>query len=328
MGSWRTFILQSALLGAAVVLIGALAPTDARPWVAVCGAVALAFFVGASLHRRRQIMRLAQQIDQILLDGRRVDLANCREGDVAVLSNELAKMVARLDRANTLLEEERNALSDALADVSHQIRTPLTAAALMLPKIERTQDAQERREAVRQLEGMLDRVSWLVTSLLKIAKVDAGAIRVERKPVDVQELAHRAVEPLLVSFDLHDISFVCQVQEGATFVGDALWTTEALENILKNCAEHTPDGGTVTLAATEDALATRITVTDAGPGFAPEDLPRLFDRFYRGQNVTQGFGIGLALARALVSVQGGTLTAANAPEGGAQFVLAFPKLVV
>ncbi len=311
-----------------MVLIGALAPTDARPWVAVCGAVALAFFVGASLHRRRQIMRLAQQIDQILHDGRRVDLANCREGDVAVLSNELAKMVARLDRANALLEEERNALSDALADVSHQIRTPLTAAALMLPKIERTQDAQERREAVRQLEGMLDRVSWLVTSLLKIAKVDAGAIRVERKPVDVLELAQRAVEPLLVSFDLHDIRFACQVQEGASFVGDALWSTEALENILKNCAEHTPDGGMVTLAATEDALATRITVTDTGPGFAPEDLPRLFDRFYRGQNVTQGFGIGLALARALVSVQGGTLMAANAPEGGAQFVLAFPKLVV
>lgn len=328
MGSWRSLILQCAFLAAAAALICVLAPGSARLWVAVCGGVALAFFLGVFLHRHRQIMGLAQQIDEILHEGRGVDLANCSEGDVAVLSNELAKMVARLERTNRQLGQERNALADALADVSHQIRTPLTAAALMLPKIERAQDGRERTEALRQLESMLDRVSWLVTSLLKIAKVDAGAIRVERKPVTVEEVAFRAVEPLRVSMDLHGVRFVCDVQEGAAFDGDARWTTEALENILKNCVEHTPDGGVVTLEACEDALATRITVEDTGPGFAPDDLSRLFERFYRGQNAVQGFGIGLALAHALVSAQGGTLTAQNAPEGGARFQMAFPKLVV
>lgn len=328
MGPYRSLIIQCIALVAGAVIIAVLAPDAARLWVAVCGAVALAFFVAVSLHRRRQIMRLAQQIDEILHEGRSVDLASSSEGDIAVLSNELAKMVARLERTNRLLSEERNALADALADVSHQIRTPLTAAALMLPKVERARDARERTDALRQLESMLERVSWLVTSLLKIAKVDAGAIRVERMPVAVEEVASRAAEPLMVSMDLHDVRFVCDVQEGAAFAGDALWTTEALENILKNCMEHAPQGGTVSLTAQEDALATRITVTDTGPGFAPEELQHLFDRFYRGQNVTQGFGIGLALARALISVQGGTLTARNVPEGGARFDIAFPKLVV
>lgn len=328
MGPYRSLILQCLGLSAGVALIAVLAPDEARPWVAVCGVLALAFFISVSLHRRRQVMRLAQQIDEILHEGRSVDLASSSEGDIAVLSNELAKMVARLDRTNRLLSQERNALADALADVSHQIRTPLTAAALMLPKIERAQDARERTEALRQLESMLDRVSWLVTSLLKIAKADAGAIRVERKPVAVEEAALRAVEPLRVSMDLHDVRFVCEVEPGAIFGGDALWTTEALGNVLKNCVEHTPPGGTVTLMAKEDALATRITVTDTGPGFASEELPHLFERFYRGRSATQGFGIGLALAHALVSAQGGTMTAQNAPEGGARFQIAFPKLVV
>ena len=138
------------------------------------------------------------------------------------------------------------------------------------------------------------------------------------------------------AMDLHDVSLVVQVAEGASFQGDARWTTEALENVLKNCMEHTPAGGTVRLQACEDALACRITVTDSGPGIAAEDLPHIFERFYRGRSgvpygergSAQGFGIGLALARALISAQGGALSAANAPSGGAQFSIAFPKLTV
>lgn len=331
MGTYRTLLLQCAVLVACIAAVGVLAPAEARLWVMLCGAVALAFFVVVTLRRHRQIKRLAQQIDEILHSGRSVDLADYREGDVAVLSNELAKMVARLDRANALLAMERNALADSLADVSHQIRTPLTAAALMLSKIERADDAAERRQAVRQLEQMMERISWLVTSLLKIAKVDAGAIRVERKPVSVTDVAARAAEPLLAAFDLHDVSLAVQVDDAVSFEGDALWTTEALENILKDCLEHTPVGGTVTLAVHEDALACRITVTDTGPGFAPEELSHVFERFYRGQQAegsTQGFGIGLALARALVSAQGGTVVAQNVAQGGAQFIITFPKLVV
>lgn len=328
MGSYRALMLQCVGLILCVAVVAVLAPDEAIPWVLACGAVALIFFVAVSIHRHREIKRLAQEIDEILHHGRTVDLTNYREGDVAVLSNELAKMVARLDRANSLLASERNSLADALADVSHQIRTPLTAAVLMLPKIEREDDPAERTRTVRQLEALMDRVSWLVTSLLKIAKVDAGAIHVERKPVSVQVMAERAAEPLMAAMDLHDVALVLDVAEGASFEGDGLWTTEAVENILKNCMEHTPAGGTVTLRASEDALACRITITDTGPGFASEDLPRVFERFYRGAGSTQGFGIGLALAQALVSAQGGTLSAANAPSGGAQFSMTFPKLVV
>lgn len=109
------------------------APSEAKPWVAGTGAVLLAVFLAVSLYRHRQIRRLAEEIDEVLHSGRTVGFSNCREGDVAVLANELSKMVSRLSRTRDQLSRERNALADSLADVSHQIRTPLTAITLMRP---------------------------------------------------------------------------------------------------------------------------------------------------------------------------------------------------
>lgn len=340
MGSLSTLVRQGAVLVVLVAVVAWAAPAEAKAWVLITGALALAFFLVVSLYRHRQVRRLADEVDEVLHSGRRVDFSNCREGDVAVLANELGKMTARLARTSESLAAERNALADSLADVSHQIRTPLTAVTLMLPVVERADDPLERKRAVRRLETMIERVSWLVTTLLKIAKVDAGAMRVERRSVNAAAVVHRAVAPLETAMDLRDVALALDLDEAATFQGDAPWTAEALENIVKNCMEHTPAGGTVTVTAREDALAATIVVTDTGPGIAPDDLPHIFDRFYRGgQNEAApqadedarqpaGFGIGLSLAQALVSAQGGTLRAANNAEGGARFEIAFPKLVV
>ena len=135
MGSHTTLLRQAAVLAVLCAVLAWLAPADAKLWVAVMGLASLGLFCGISLYRHRQIMRLAAEIDEVLHGGRRVDFSTCREGDVAILTSELAKMVARLGRTRDQLSHERNALADALADVSHQIRTPLTAIGLMLPLI-------------------------------------------------------------------------------------------------------------------------------------------------------------------------------------------------
>ena len=133
-----------------------------------------------------------------------------------------------------LLFRESNALADSLADVSHQIRTPLTAITLMLPVVERADDARERKRAVHELESMIERVSWLVTTLLKIAKVDAGAMRVDKREVRAAEVVRRAVAPLATAMDLRDVNLVLDLDESAVFQGDAPWTAEAVENVAKN----------------------------------------------------------------------------------------------
>ncbi len=295
-------------------------------WVLAAGALACALFATFSLRRYRQIARLASEVDEVLHGGRRIAFSDYREGDLAVLRNELAKMVAALRTATERLDAEKNALADALADVSHQIRTPLTAMGLLIGTAERTSDEAERIRALHELETLVSRVGWLVTALLKLAKADAGAIRVQARPVDAARLVRDALAPLAGAFDLRDVACETHVDEGASFNGDAAWSAEALGNILKNCMEHTPAGGCVRVQASEDAVAFRLSVADLG--IAAGHLPRLFERFYRGAG-SEGFGIGLALAQALVTAQGGTLRAGNDREtGGARFDLTFPKVVV
>lgn len=337
MGSWDSFVRQCIALALimAVCAVGAwmIASPAAALSCAVSGVAAVAFFAVVSLRRHKEVSQLALEIDEVLHGSSRVSFSNCREGDVAVLSNELGKMVDRLRRISEQLTEERNALADALADISHQIRTPLTAMTLMIPQIEVAHDARERKAALRQLETQVDRVSWLVTTLLKLAKVDAGALQVEHKPVRVQDVIAHAVSPLATALDLRDVELVTCGDVSAVYEGDVRWSAEALENIIKNCMEHTPAGGTITLEVSADSLATKVVVRDSGEGIAPQDLPHLFERFYRGQRATHdhaGFGVGLSLAFSLISAQGGTLRAynADAAPGGACFEIAFPQMIV
>ncbi len=335
----RSALRQAVALGLILAAITAAAAwaggRRAALWCLGASAAALAFFCLASYRRHCEIRRLTASIDEVLHSGRGLQLSDYREGDLAVLHNELEKMVGRLSRLSSQLASEKTALADALADISHQIRTPLTAAELMIPAIERCSDAQERKRLLRDLEALLDRMAWLVATLLKIAKVDAGSFPLEQRPVTAAAAIDRALEPLAVALDIRGIALVRSIPAAATFYGDELWSAEAIENIVKNCMEHIPAGGTIAISAAEDALATRIAIEDTGGGIAEEDIPHLFERFYRGadSSAQEGFGLGLALAQALISAQGGTLRAANAVDAegavrGARFEITFPKLCV
>lgn len=334
----RMFARQLAAMAAIATVLalaaGLTASLASALWTAAAGAACCALFAAFSRRRYREIAQLAAEMDEVLHSGRRVSFSDCREGDVAILRSEVSKMVAQLARTSEQLRAEKTALADSLADISHQIRTPLTAMSLLVPVAERAADGRSRSRALRELEGMVERVSWLVTALLKLARLDAGVMSFEKRPVRVADVAVRAIAPLELGLDVRGVD--CSISVGgAVFQGDVAWSAEALENIVKNCAEAAGEGGSVRIEATEDALATRIRVSDNGPGIAEEDLPHVFDRFYRGARSEegdpanpQGFGIGLSLAQALISAQGGSLRARNLPQGGACFEATFPKMNV
>ena len=320
----------------------ALAGVPAAVVVAATVAVLLGVFLVSTRLRYRRIARMASQVDAVLHGERDVSFERMREGELAVLASELDKMRSRLELANEDLLREKNALADALADVSHQIKTPLTSLSLMtsLTRGALVEDGGHPGEVerLRTMERLEGRVEWLVSSLLKLARIDAGVVSFSRVHVDGAELVERAAEPLAVAFDLADVELAREVQVGSGFEGDRAWTAEALENILKNCLEHTPAGGCVSVTVTEDALAFRLRVEDTGPGIAEGDLPHVFERFWRGGEKGEGagssevdpggVGIGLALAKSLVTAQGGSIRAGNAPDGGARFDLVFFKATV
>ena len=279
--------------------------------------------------RYRAMAALAEQIDRILHGQEQALTGHTEEGELAILSTEVQKMTVRLREQSDRLAAEKQMLTEAIQDIFHQIRTPLTSMNLTVSLLREEELSFERRlQLTRELQRQLERVQWLVETLLKLSKIDAGTAVFRTDSVAVEELLEKAAAPLRIPMELREQSLVMQTS-GARFTGDLAWTTEAVSNLLKNCMEHTPVGGTVTAAARETALFTELVIADNGPGFDSAELPHLFERFYKGQSAAaDSIGIGLALARSILAAQNGTITAATAPTGGAVFTVRFYKSVI
>ncbi len=365
-------------------------------------------YIGISLavtyQRYRKIEELAASIDRILHGNERISFTEYQEGELSVLEDELSKMTNRLLEQAGQLQQDKKYLSDAMADISHQLRSPLTSSQLVLsllkdmdreqlPETEANESAVLKKEAAlneelidvkkiytpaetrarRQLlmeqEQLLSHMGWLIESMLKMSKMDAGTAYLKKETVYVRELLQKALEPVLIPMELRGI---CCIQTGVTddasFTGDLAWCSEAILNIVKNCMEHTAcrqiaesaedsgesqerrdtatgggiaesvddsetsqeqhnaatEGGTVEITCKDTPLYLQLTIEDDGEGFAPEDLPHIFERFYKGKNASgQSVGIGLALARMIIAEMNGTIKAENRPQGGARFTICF-----
>lgn len=343
-------IVTASINEAASMVISGAPAANAALFAAICtlvtGMIVTVIFMILTNRRYRALANMAANLDRVLAGERDIRLRDMSEGELAILSSEIDKVIARLNLTVDELQAEKLALSDALADISHQLKTPLTSIAisteLIRDRLSARGDSEDLVERLRLIQTLQARVEDLVAALLKLARIDAGVIKLVCGDVDARELVRKSFEPLAIAFDIADVRFSADVQDGASYEGDLTWSVEALENILKNCMEHTPAGGCVSVRVTEDVLACRIRIEDTGPGIAESDLPHIFERFYRGSrdaNATPsevnpaGVGIGLALSKSLVTAQGGTLTAENLRDEngnitGAAFNLVFFKTVV
>lgn len=276
--------------------------------------------------RYRSIAEISEQIDMVLHNADYLFISESEEGELSILRSEITKMTLRIREQNAALKKEKENLADSLADIAHQLRTPLTSVNLILSLLENNPEETERRELLQETEELLVQMDWLITSLLKLSRLDAGIVVFRSGPVDVRGLVDTALRPLLIPMELHNIALRADVPEGIEIRGDSDWLAEAIRNILKNCMESAGDQGRIEIACEDNLLYTELTIRDNGAGFEEKELRSLFDRFYRGKNSrAAGYGIGLALCRTIITRQGGTVTAENHPQGGAVFIIRFPK---
>lgn len=276
--------------------------------------------------RYQNIARISDQIDLVLHNAERLYIEDADEGELSILSSEITKMTQRIREQNDALRKEKEHLAESLADIAHQLRTPLTSTNLILSLLASHPEEAERKAFIREAEELLVRMDWLLTSLLKLSRLDAGIVAFQSVQVDIESLISAAIRPLMIPMDLHDIAFEARVPEGAVIQGDSDWLSEAIQNILKNCMESIGSHGKIELVCEDTPLFTEIIIHDSGSGFQEEDLPHLFDRFYRGKQAdTAGYGIGLALSKMIITRQGGMVMARNHPQGGAVFALRFSK---
>lgn len=313
-----------------LILITVIAVIGTYLWEPSYGEVVLvictilnAVHLANNYRRYRRIQELSTDINRILHEGIHISFDKYEEGELAILESEVQKMVVRLSEQQSQLLTDKKYLADSIADISHQIRTPLTSINLLVSFLSESDITEEKRQkTIRELYELLSRIDWLITTLLKISKLDAGTIQLKKEEVELKEIMKQSVEPLLVPIELRGQEL--KIETKGFFVGDVNWTSEAIGNIVKNCMEHTPAGGVLKIKSNENAIYQEIVIEDTGCGIAPEDLPHIFDRFYKGKNSSdKSFGVGLALARGIINAQNGTIKAENKKEGGAKFTIRF-----
>ena len=256
-----------------------------------------------------------------------LDIRDSVEGELSILKSEIYKITLILSRQTDLLQTEKEQLANAISDISHQLKTPLTAMTVLADVLSNEElEPEKRREFTKTLNSQLERMDWLLTSLLKLAKIDAGTIQFKKEQIAAADLIDKAMMPLLIPMELKDQKLVIEDTDKVTFVGDRNWITEAFINIIKNCIEHTPSGGTITIQTEDNPIYTGIVISDTGRGIAKEDLPYIFKRFYKGKNAgEESVGIGLAMAKSIIENQSGDITVTSQPSQGTRFVIKFYK---
>lgn len=321
-------VAASLILTAVLLVLGALVKLPLWAGLLICCALLTAVHFCFTFRRYHKLQKLCLNVDELLHNGKVLAIREYEEGELSLLANQIQKMTLRLTEAASAAQSEKNHLADSLTDISHQLRTPLTAMNLTVAMLSKSDLADAQRlKLARELKKQLSRTDWLVDALLKMSKLDAGTVTLARDRVRVDQVLARAAESLAIPMELREQRLAIQCDD-AGFTGDEAWTAEAIGNILKNAMEHTPDGGSITVMASETALFTEIAITDTGSGFAAEDIPHLFERFYKGKNASgDSFGIGLALARTIIVAQNGTIQAANT-SAGAKFTIKLYKQVV
>lgn len=287
-------------------------------------------YAGFTAWRYREMRHLSVYLSRVYSGGKPLDIRDNREGELSMLKNDLYKITCVLERQAEQLYADKDYLAQSLANISHQLKTPLTGLFVMndLLRDEKLPLAK-RREFLNSSSEQLERIEWLVTSLLTLSRIDADVITFKRETISIDQLLAKAAEPLAVPMEAENIALSVDCPQDIQWQGDFSWTAEAVTNVLKNAAEHSPAGSTITVRVAENPLHTEIIVTDEGIGIAEEDLPFLFQRFYKGKQAQPGsVGIGLALAKTILQSQNGDIFASNAPEGGARFIIKLYKQTV
>lgn len=282
---------------------------------------------GFLLQRRQENLRIQALTDYLekANTGKAPILSALGEDAFSRLEDEIYKTVTFLYRTREAAVLAKEEFAKNLSNIAHQIKTPITAISLSIQTMGEgeSEDGKAEKEVLSQIHRQLMRLTHLEESLLILARLDAGTLVFHKKETDVYTLLVLAADTLQTLFLQAGVSVTIPEFGEMPITVDSEWTMEAVMNLLKNCAEHSK-GGTIRCACEQNPLYTQILIWDEGEGFAKEDIPHVFDRFYRGKNAGKGgIGIGLALAKEIIERQNGTIRAQNRPEGGACFNVRF-----
>lgn len=295
---------------------------------ALCGmAAALGMAVCRLRHQEQSMENAAHQIAEYILDRRKGGIECSEEGAMYRLFHEVNSLVTMADAHADSERRAKEFLRRTIADISHQLKTPIAALNIYNGILQQeTADAATVREFTSLSEQELDRIESLVQSLLKMARLDAGAITLEQSPENVFDLLEHIKRQYSFRAEQEGKEIVLEGDEQTVFSCDRTWLTEAIGNLVKNALDHTAQGDRILVRWQQSPCLTQITVEDTGSGIHSEDLYHIFKRFYRSRfsKDTQGVGLGLPLAKSIVEAHQGSIEVHSKLGQGTAFTINFP----
>jgi len=314
------------------VLLAAFAGRNAAYYVIICGvcmgSVILLLCYGYFREQHKIMENAISQITEYISGNKDITIECNDEGELYRLFHEVNSLVAILNAHAENEKSSKKFLRGTISDISHQLKTPLAALNIYNGIIQGEAKEQELptiQEFSQLSEQELDRIETLVQSLLKITKLDAGTIVLEKSLENVSELAENVKKHFLFRAEQEGKEICLSGNEEISLLCDRNWIIEAISNLVKNALDHTENGGMIRIEWRAVTSIVQITVKDNGSGIHPEDLHHIFKRFYRSRfsKDTQGIGLGLSLANAIVEAHNGTIEADSTLGSGTSFTMNF-----
>lgn len=269
-----------------------------------------------------KIKKLSIYANDILNNKYNMDIREYSEGDISNLKNDLYKMTIKLKEQNELSLKDKIYLQDTLSDISHQLKTPLTSMYVINELLyDDKLDKSLKKELLNKSKKGLERIEWLITSLLKMSRLDSGSEKLILENVKLINIINKTIEPIRIPLELKNINLNVSCSNDIKVNVDVNWTTEALINILKNAMEHTLENGNINIVCSDNPLYTMISISDDGCGISKKDLPHIFERFYKGMSNKESIGIGLNMSKKIIENENGNISVKSKENEGTTFII-------
>lgn len=296
--------------------------------IGIFGIASLSIFMRYVLIQEKELKEINEYIKEVNNKNYSLKIEDNKDGELSRLRNELYKTTVILREAAENSEEEKEKLSIAIADISHQLKTPLTSIRIMLDNISDNPDMPQeiREDFIQDISKQVEHMRLLVISLLKTAKFDAGTIKMENEEIDAKKLIDSVINNLAILIEIKEIEVITKIDEKAIFIADYKWQQEALTNILKNAIEHSQPKSNIYIIVENTSIFLKIKIKDEGQGIEQKDLKHIFERFYKAKNCNEdSIGIGLSLAKTIIEQNNGYIKATSEVGKGTLFEIKYIK---
>ena len=273
--------------------------------------------------KNKKLKEITTYLNEILKNNYNLDIDNYDEGNISILKNEIYKVTVKLKEQNDISLKDKKMLQETLSDISHQLKTPITSMNIINDLLEKNLSKEKKKEFLNQNKMSLERIEWLVSALLKISMLDSGNIEFSIKENNINKLVTEAFIPINIPIELKSINIEIDIKDDLTSYFDFFWTKEAIINIIKNAYEHTKENGLIKVTASQNPIYTELIITDNGEGIKKEDLPHIFERFYKSNIKKESIGIGLNMAKKIFDMEKADISVISEVGKGTSFIIKF-----